>query len=111
MRNCILKKLARNCHIDLAQKALLDNKQIKLIVMQHYSNNHIPECKICKQKDIRYLTIDHINAGGYEHRKKNKISGCGTTFYRWLIKNGFPNGFQVLCIACNWEKGRWTPTN
>ena len=38
---------------------------------------------------------------------------CGTTeslgidrrMYRWLIKQGFPDGFQVLCNRCNSSKG------
>lgn len=25
--------------------------------------------------------------------------------YRWLIKNGFPEGFQTLCWPCNRSKG------
>ncbi len=24
--------------------------------------------------------------------------------YRWLIRNGFPEGFQTLCMPCNSSK-------
>jgi hypothetical protein len=39
--------------------------------------------------------------GGNKHRRQ--IGGCGY-FYRWLRKNGFPPGFQVLCYNCNQGK-------
>lgn len=29
----------------------------------------------------------------------------GSNFYPWLIKNGFPSGFQTLCGPCNASKG------
>lgn len=54
------------------------------------------------------LTIDHINGDGYEHRKE--LFGDGRTgtarFYRWLISNNFPPGFQTLCRSCNSSKYR-----
>ena len=25
--------------------------------------------------------------------------------YRWLRDNGFPGGFQILCLSCNESKG------
>ena len=28
----------------------------------------------------------------------------GTKFYRWLKRNNFPEGFQVLCFNCNCGK-------
>jgi hypothetical protein len=49
-----------------------------------------------------------------QHREK-KLFGrdaetCG--MYRWLRDNGFPEGFQMLCLSCNDSKGtgeRCTP--
>jgi hypothetical protein len=40
--------------------------------------------------------------------RREKLSGadveaCGT--YRWLRDNGFPEGFQVLCLSCSDLKG------
>jgi hypothetical protein len=49
------------------------------------------------------LTIDHINGDGKRHRKEVHR---GTPFWRWLIAEGFPEGFQVLCLSCNQSKGR-----
>ena len=48
------------------------------------------------------LTIDHANGGGKEHRAE--IGGGSTAMYRWLVRNGFPDGFQTLCRPCNISK-------
>ena len=49
--------------------------------------------------DIRALSIDHINSDGASHRKE-----VGNGMYRWLLKNNFPEGFQVLCMNCQFIK-------
>jgi hypothetical protein len=75
-------------------------RSLQLIrVINHYSNGK-NECACCKIKNS--LTIDHINGGGLKHKKDNAISQGG--FYAWLIKNQFPDGFQVLCFDCNQSK-------
>jgi len=79
-------------------------QKFKLKAMQHYSQKEIPECKFCGQKDIRYLNIDHTMGNGKEHRKEINRKNI----YLWLVKNNFPEGFQVLCWACNMQKGRRT---
>ena len=65
------------------------------------------KCAICGYNDIGGLQIDHINNDGSIIRKRlkqNKISFTGNSYYRWLIKNNFPSGHQVLCANCNWLK-------
>lgn len=52
--------------------------------------------------DIRILTIDHINGGGAKHRKQ--LGNSASRFYRWLIKHNYPEGYQVLCMNCEWIK-------
>ena len=45
--------------------------------------------------------MDHIDIdGGYKDRKISH----GVALYRWLKKNNFPEGFQVLCWNCNHAK-------
>ena len=44
--------------------------------------------------------------GGSAHREKlfgRDAETCG--MYRWLRDNGFPAGFQVLCLSCSDCKG------
>ena len=78
------------------------NQAIKLVVLTHYSGVGYPSCNCCKESIMDFLTIDHINGGGTKHRK---LTGVGTQMYRWLIKNNYPEGFQVLCFNCNCAKG------
>lgn len=71
--------------------------EFKKIVISHYSKNKM-ECKLCKVKGLDFLNIDHI-----EGRKKMGHSRKvrGSTLYHFLIKNDFPEGYQVLCWNCN----------
>lgn len=82
------------------QKYRMKNRRI---VLDHYSNG-TDSCSCCGEDIYQFLTIDHINGGGNAHRKKTKVRG-GHHFYYWLIKNGFPKGYQVLCFNCNMSKG------
>ena len=75
--------------------------KIKLEVFAHYSNNDI-KCNCCGEKEIKFLTIDHINSKGLQHRKQ--IRKYGSEFYVWLKKNNYPKGYQVLCFNCNCGK-------
>ena len=60
------------------------------------------------------LTIDHVNNDGSKHRREiGKLykypdgrRALVTDIYGWLEKNGFPDGFQVLCYNCNISKHR-----
>jgi len=70
----------------------------RIIVMKHYSNG-TNKCAGCGIEDIVVLTIDHINGGGTQHRKK-----IHQDMYNWLIKNNFPEGYQVLCWNCQYRK-------
>lgn len=57
-----------------------------------------PRCACCGESQPAFLTIDHVNGCTKEQRKRE---GLGTSFYRWLKKNGYPAGYQVLCFNCN----------
>jgi hypothetical protein len=72
---------------------------MRLEVLQHYGG----KCACCGETEVKFLGIDHINNDGAAHRKA--IGGGGNTTYRWLIKHGYPPGFQVLCHNCNLAKG------
>jgi hypothetical protein len=70
----------------------------------HYGGNP-PKCSCCGETIIGFLTIDHLYGGGNNHRKQ--LFGTkqgGWMFYLWLVKNNFPEGFQVLCYNCNCGK-------
>jgi hypothetical protein len=73
--------------------------EMRLLVLQHYGG----KCACCGETEYKFLAMDHINGNGNKHRKE--IGSGGKTLYRWLVKNNFPEGFQVLCHNCNVAKG------
>lgn len=73
-------------------------KQLRLNVINHYGG----KCSFCGNTNINHLCMDHINNDGAEHRRKIGIGG--TLLYRWIKKNNYPDGFQVLCYNHNAEK-------
>jgi len=75
--------------------SLTYREKIKNMVFEHYGK----ECACCGEKNQYFLTIDHINGDGRNHRKKIKIQ-----LNSWLVKNNFPEGFQTLCLNCNFGR-------
>jgi hypothetical protein len=73
-------------------------------VLDHYGKGH-PKCSCpgCHVKEDRFLVIDHSNGGGTKHRKA--LGRTGTRFYLWLVRNGFPNDYRILCHNCNFSYG------
>ena len=68
----------------------------------HYGGSP-PRCACCGEDQFSLLSIDHISGSGNEERKRlfrNKYQS-GHDMYRYLIRNGFPDGYQVLCYSCN----------
>lgn len=59
------------------------------------------KCACCGVTEPAFLAIDHIDGGGKKHLKD--IGGPSNLIY-WLKKNGYPQGFQVLCHNCNMAK-------
>jgi hypothetical protein len=82
-------------------------KQIRIEVLNHYGN----KCACCGETTPEFLSIDHINGGGNGHRKALEENGVkkhhGSGFYKWLIDNNYPDGFQLLCHNCNFAKGHY----
>lgn len=64
------------------------------------------KCVCCGENNQKFLTIDHIDNNGGFHRKQMRLSGGVSHFYKWLKRNDYPNGYQVLCMNCNWGKGK-----
>ena len=81
-------------------------KERRIKVIKHYGN----ECACCGEKELYFLSIDHVNEDGAKHRAEIMGSAAkgrrigSTIFYRWLERNNFPDGFQVLCHNCNMGK-------
>ena len=62
------------------------------------------KCVCCGETELEFLTIDHVNNDGAQHRRENPKLRGGGALHRWLRDNGYPKEFQVLCCNCNWSK-------
>jgi hypothetical protein len=80
------------------QKTAGRSANLKRKVVDHYGGF----CACCGECEFIFLQIDHVNNDGATHRIET--GGSGSATYAWLIRNGYPDGFQVLCANCNLGK-------
>ena len=66
-----------------------------------YSHGAPPMCQCCGDTHREFLEIDHVENNGAEHRRE---VGSTIQVLRWLRKNNYPSGFQLLCRNCNHAK-------
>ena len=80
------------------------NAEKRREVLLHYSNSIDIQCICCETKVMDFLTLDHIDGGGRQHRKNttnstvNYLHSLHEQTGKWL------EGFQVMCMNCNWYK-------
>lgn len=92
------------CRVCIEKSRVLTKRRaarLKAQALNHYGWS----CVFCGESYELFLTIDHINDDGAVHRRSEKIS-TGSKTYRWLEKQGYPDGFQVACFNCNAAKAR-----
>jgi hypothetical protein len=81
-------------------QSTLNGRKLKTETITAYGG----KCQKCGETHWEFLTVDHVNGGGNQHRKELGTGG-GPNFYRWLKKQGYPNnGYQLLCFNCNDSK-------
>lgn len=84
----------------LLQKYREKNARLKKLVYDHYGN----KCNCCGETRKTMLRIDHVNNDGYKDRAGR---GSATNrLYAKIIKLGFPDDYQILCMNCNFSKKR-----
>lgn len=85
------------------------DQRIREAVFARYGN----ECACCGVSERAFLTLDHVNGDGAAERKvaaaelhRDPRAFAGVGFYKWLRRQGFPDGYAVLCWNCNYAKHR-----
>lgn len=74
-----------------------NHKKLRVLCIEYYGG----KCACCGEARYEFMAIDHIDGGGGKHRKTIHTK----SFYRWIIKNNFPEGFRILCHNCNQSLG------
>lgn len=98
------KKILIQCKEYRLKNRQLINDRRKLFkeeVLSKYGKH----CQCCGESNPVFLTIDHVGGDGGTHRKSCGIAS-GNQTYRWLKRNNYPPGFQILCYNCNLAKSR-----
>lgn len=109
-----IRKKCKECNSTYRQKYHVPlRRKVKAIVMNEYGNG---KCECCGEKNIEFLTIDHI--GGKKTRielghvkgkggERNAVKGYG--LYSKLVNDGFPykDKLRVLCWNCNCSIGMY----
>lgn len=93
------KKSCRECRLDVARRsAQRRHERRRQAALDAYGR----ECACCGESTEVFLCIDHVNDDGNAHRRE--IGVGGSSLYRWLEQQDYPEGFQVLCCNCNYAK-------
>ena len=99
------------CHRELSRKYHAGHKheilarkreysrRVRLEVMTQYCGGE-PKCACCGERVFEFLTLDHKNGDGAEHRRELKTKNT-EALCRWAKAHGYPPTLQVLCWNCN----------
>lgn len=74
------------------------SRALKLAALDAYGGC---SCACCGETHVEFLTIDHVN------KPAKDTPRSGKSFYQWLKTNGYPTGFRVLCLNCNFAFGHY----
>ena len=87
-------------HPEYVQGQQEQYRQLREAIFDHYGR----ACACCGT--TKTLSIDHPDGDGSAHRIElfGSRNAAGMRMYLWLAAQGFPAGFQVLCLPCNKSK-------
>lgn len=77
-----------------------NRQRYRSMVLAHYGE----QCVCCSESNVAFLTVDHINDDGADHRRSLGKNAGSLQVWRWIVQHGFPDHFQILCWNCNAAK-------
>jgi hypothetical protein len=96
------KTYYRQHTLEICSKLRFKLQNLRRFIIFRYGG----KCACCGEEREEFLAVDHINGNGNKHRREKGV-GSGTAFYRWLRRNNFPEGYQILCHNCNHSFGSY----
>ena len=108
------KKYSQDSEHKTRAKNTRDDARLKILeaYSKRISNSNVPCCNCCGEKSyLEFLALDHITGRKQMDSEPNltklgyssKLKGLPLNV--WIIKNDYPDGFQILCHNCNNAKG------
>jgi len=97
------KTLCSVCAPKFAASVKAYHERTKVACFEAYGG---VRCACCGVEHLVFLSIDHINGGGNQHRNQLRQGGYfggggGWRMYKHLQREGYPAGYRVLCFNCN----------
>jgi len=109
-RTCANSKSKKHEYRKTERGRLVKNqwaKQYNQRLRRQFIEAYGGRCSCCGESEFRFLTMEHINGGGNDERKRysklNKSTGPGVlAIITRLRREGWPQGrYTVLCWNCN----------
>lgn len=73
------------------------NRRLRAELLEAYG----AVCACCQEQRTVFLTLNHKNGGGTQHRRR--VGEIGV--YRELKRLGWPRDqYEILCMNCNWAR-------
>lgn len=72
----------------------------KKLVYDHYGWR----CGCCGETTPQFLSVDHVNNDGYLDKNKSGKKITGAPLYAKIVREGFGDRYQILCMNCNHGK-------
>lgn len=70
------------------------------LVFDHYGR----KCACCSESTYKFLSVDHTNNDASLDKWSNGKRITGWLLYAKIIRESYPEGYQILCMNCNWGK-------
>lgn len=96
----ICKEDRRRSYSNNRERIRADKKEFRKEILSHYGGI----CACCGEAEMDFLAVDHINNDGHNHRDSKGRRITAYHLCRYLEQNGYPSGYQILCVNCNWSK-------
>ncbi len=82
----------------------LYQRQVRKRVIEHYGGIP-PSCACCGEGRYEFLSLNHLGPRGSGNIDRKKYRGSQAGVLRFIVKNNFPEGYNVLCYNCNLSRG------
>lgn len=92
-----LKKVCQQCS-EVSKRVIRD---LKKKVLAGYGSH----CACCNTDIQEFLGIDHKDERGVDERHRLGAERSSGSFYRKIIREHFPQCYQLLCFNCNMALG------
>ena len=101
----IYDPIARHAAYERTKNSRLEiNKRNHTKIRKEVIDYYGGQCTCCGETELGFLTIDHIDNWGAEHRKQGY---SGRNLYYWIRRNNYPNTLRILCYNCNCASGKY----